>query len=345
MIFLKGIIYLILGIISFFSILSDHDKSSETDQYEEIINDYLESNDGSSTDDYTEADAGSSEYGYTEADSESSDYEYTDYYDDFDDKYYFYNAHHGSADTPDGTTVVVTIFADDKDYAWDPDSDLDNATKSDVNQYLRVAADYLEGVVASYGKTANFITNFETYPDLKYTASFDQQMTKTDDVDYPAWEYIDDNIDMEAIKTKYNADNVIFFMVFNTDEKNSAVTCTRNWYEGMEYPYEIVYLYNFDYDCINGPAVYAHEMLHAFGAPDLYTEDEFYRIDSTVISYVDRYLPNEIMYTCTDLDSYEYTYDRVTNEVTDLTAYYVGLTDHSEVYDEFCLSGNQHFDE
>ena len=250
---------------------------------------------------------------------------------------------HGTADTPEGTTVVVTILADEEKYKWDMESAVDKASVSDINGYLKVAGRFLEQVVSDYGKNATFITDFESNPDLMYRASFDMDMTDTDYVDEPSWLYIDENIDTEAIIEKYNAQNVIFLEVFNSDEYSNAVTCTRNWYEGMEYPYEVIYLYNYDYGQINGPAVYAHEMLHAFGAPDLYTEDEFFNIDGDVISYVENNLQNEIMYTCTDLETYEYTYDRITNEVTDLTAYYVGLTEYSEVAEKLGLTGNEHY--
>ena len=35
--------------------------------------------------------------------------------------------------------------------------------------------------------------------------------------------------------------------LINTDEKCKAITCTRDWYNEMPYPYEMVYLYNIDY--------------------------------------------------------------------------------------------------
>ena len=128
----------------------------------------------------------------------------------------------------------------------------------------------------------------------------------------------------------------------NSDINCSAITCTRNWYEGMPYDYEIVYLFNYDSGLINGPAVYAHEILHTFGAPDLYAEDEEYNISSDFLDYIAKTEPNDIMLTCSDLDSGEYLYDSINNEVTEVTAYYVGLIDSSNIVKKWNLGKSQH---
>lgn len=254
---------------------------------------------------------------------------------------------HGSAGEIDGTTIVVSIFASDPYSDWD--SSRDAKTIANIKEYLSIAGDYLEDVVSDYGKTATFITDFEANPDLRYDMYFEDQLTDPDyldygDIDYDVWEYIYDNIDQSELMTEFNADNVIYMVMVNSDESNEAITCTRNWYDGMPYEYEIIYLYNIDYEEVNCPAVYAHEMLHAFGAPDLYTESEDFRIDEDFLSYVEENMCNDIMLTCTDLSSYEYNYRHVTNEVGEVTAYYVGLTDHSDIVDEWNLRESEHLE-
>ena len=93
----------------------------------------------------------------------------------------------------------------------------------------------------------------------------------------------------------------------------------------MESDNEIVFLYYIDYGQVNPPAVYAHETLHTFSAPDLYTTDPDFGITSRNLSGLQDKYPNDIMLTCSDLSTGEYVYDRITNEITEVTASYIGL--------------------
>lgn len=243
----------------------------------------------------------------------------------------------GSAKTLDGTTIVVSIFADDINTKWDEKDDADKI--KNIYKYLDIAGTYLEDVAAQYNKSASFITVADN---LKYNMTFDMSITEQDKVDNgeldnPVWEFIDKNIDEKALKKKYNAKNVVYMLFVDSDETNTAVSCTRSYYEGMPYNSEIVYLYNVDSDVVNCPAVYAHEILHTFGALDLYMEDEEHNITSDFMTYVKENMPNDIMLTSSDLDSDEYLYDKITNEVGEVTAFYVGLTNRSSVVKDWNL--------
>ncbi len=249
---------------------------------------------------------------------------------------------HGTADTPAGRTIVVSIFGDYEDYTWDFDSDIDLNTKDKVNRYLKIAGDFIEDAAAAYDISSEFITDFYENPDLCYQVSLDYDMSDQYMRDDIVMKYIHKNIDTDALMEKYDADNLIFFYIMNTDYKNRSTTSTRDWYEGMKYPYEVVYLFTIDDVEANCPAVYAHEMLHTFGAPDLYQCDEYYGIDKKALQYIERNYPNEIMYTCSDRRSGKYHYDRITNEVSSITAYYIGLTDISDIVSELGLEESQH---
>ena len=248
----------------------------------------------------------------------------------------------GTANTPVGRTIVVSIFCDDENYSWDFDSKIDRNTVDKTNRYLQIAGDYIENIAKDYGKEAEFITDFQENQDLFYRVFLDCDMSDEDSRDYCVWKYIDKNIDTDTLMEKYDADNLIFFLVNNTDWNNDTITSTRDWYEGMEYPYEIVYLFTIDDKEANCPAVYAHEMLHTFGAPDLYAPDEYYGIDKKTVKYIGDNIPNELMYSCSDAHSQRYLYDRITNEVSEITAYYIGLIDESELVSELGLYTSQH---
>jgi hypothetical protein len=239
---------------------------------------------------------------------------------------------------------VVSVFANDINYKWDLESQTDQASIQNINTYLGIATDFLAKAAADYGKKATFEYDFIRNTDLCYYADF--AIDAADSESYAAEiamnEFIDENINSDLLRNTYDADNIIYFMFLNTDENSEGYACTRNWYEGMEYPYEIVFLYNFDSGNVNCPAVYAHEMLHAFGAPDLYYEDTEYHISQEFLDYVWENMPNDIMYYCSDMETGEYLYDRITNEISELDAYYTGLTDNCELVEKYNLGKSQH---
>lgn len=248
----------------------------------------------------------------------------------------------GSAGDLEGRTIVVTIFGSDDVYSWDY-SYRDKPAKGDIRDFLEIAGDYLEEMAASYGKKSYFITDFIEHEDLSYDADFSPEVFDEDfvyygQIDTLVWDYIDENIDEEFLREKYRADNVVYFFIMNTDVTNDLVTCTRNWYPGTSSDSEIVYLFNVDYGLLNPPAVYAHEILHTFGAPDFYTTSWEYGITNEFIRYVEANLNNDIMYTCSDPVTGDYLYDRIANDYSDLTAYFVGLTDDCSLADEWDLT-------
>ena len=74
------------------------------------------------------------------------------------------------------------------------------------------------------------------------------------------------------------------------------------------------------------PAVYAHEIMHLFGAHDLYEEAEF---TSEVTSYVKQTYPMEIMYRVTDEQGNSYD-EKIINTISPITAYHLGWIDELE---------------
>ncbi|SFI21704.1 hypothetical protein SAMN04487830_13118 [Pseudobutyrivibrio sp. OR37] len=240
----------------------------------------------------------------------------------------------GSALTLEGNTIVVSIFASDTNTNWNDKEDV--AKKSTIYTYLDIACNYLEDAASKYDKKATFISNKK---DLEYSITFDKSITCSEvvdngELDETVWEFIASNIDESTLKQKYDATNVVYMLYVDSDESNTAISCTRDYYDGMPYDSEIVYLYNIDGGTVNCPAVYAHEILHTFGAPDLYTTDDELGITQEVLDYANKNMSNDIMLTCSDLSTDEYNYQEITNEVDDITAYYVGLTSKCEVLNQ-----------
>ncbi len=248
----------------------------------------------------------------------------------------------GSAGEMAGTTVIVSIFPDDKKTSW---SSSDSTLKNDCNKFLGIATDWLSDATAQYSCNSKFIYDWTSNSDLVYETTINGDLTNENDMDSCTWEYIEANIDSEAIKNKYNADNIIYMMFINSPESNTNTSCTRNYYDGMEYPYEVCYMYMHCDGEEETPAAFAHEILHTFGAPDLYSADtdgSNYGITEEYVQEMKNTSSNDIMYTTYDANTNKANFNKITNELTEIDAYYVGLTSSSSVVNQWGFKKSQH---
>ena len=102
-------------------------------------------------------------------------------------------------------------------------------------------------------------------------------------------------------------------------------------------PYETIYLTMGYFDgqpqYVN-PSTVAHEILHAFGASDLYQNTDYlYNISQEYIDFINENELNDIM-RCPETGDAG-NYDSINSEISDITAYYVGLADSSETVDQW----------
>lgn len=284
------------------------------------------------------------------------DCEYEDYEDGYDYEGYEIEAPEntnlkasdyalGTCGEIEGTTLLVSVFLNDSETSWDSNPSVIN----DALKYTGIATDWISESVASYGCSSEFIYDWNEYPDLYYEGSVDVNMVNMSDnpdyVDDTAWKFIDENIDSKALLEKYNADNIGYMLYLNTPKSNHLTSCTRNYYEDMVYPYEICYIYMFFDNQEEAPAGIAHEILHAFGAPDLYLEDtdgENYGVSKQLVKELENTRSNDIMYTTYDAKKGITYYDKVSNDFTDVDAYYVGIIDSCDFVSEWNLKPSQH---
>lgn len=84
------------------------------------------------------------------------------------------------------------------------------------------------------------------------------------------------------------------------------------------------------------PATYAHEILHLFGAPDLYEGSGDPYVDRALIDYVAETYPDDIMVSTYEDDGTS-RFDVITKEISPLTAYCLGLTDTCPELEQFPL--------
>lgn len=228
----------------------------------------------------------------------------------------------GSAGSPDATTLIVSIFANDCNTSWDFEAEEDRATQALMLTHMESATYWLAQQFSVYGAEAHFIYDWEANPDICFTYDFGQLLlVRPDGGGY--WDqagYILENIPSEVLKEKYHAQNIIYMFYFNTDESNTV----NSWSMGNNQHRETEIINVFVRDDLPSGFYYmpasglAHEIMHCFGAYDLY-----YASDSIVQAYVDHCIATnstDIMYT-TNLGAAIY------EDFTQLDAYYLGLVD------------------
>ncbi len=239
----------------------------------------------------------------------------------------------GSCKYLDGTTVLVTIYLDDTSSQWlESDEQL-------VADNMKVACDYLTEQGKEYGKDVNLIYDTSPDGDLVYRISYKEAFAgstrgdKAEQLVYSVYDYIEKKIDSQAILEKYNA-NSIGYMVFIDGE---ADRCTAYCYHlrYKDYYYQEFCLINLRW---NGgyevyPDTYAHEILHLFGARDLYYTSEYSGMSKSFINYVYEEYPSDIMLgSAADIVSYR---DYISSDITKITAYFLGWESYIAELEEY----------
>lgn len=232
---------------------------------------------------------------------------------------------HGSAGFVEGTTVIVSVFANDGCTAWNFETEADLSTRDIMRKHLSSATDWLTRQIGLYGVESRFIYDWEANPDLYYTCDFGNRLLVRQDTGGYLLEetYVLENIPLEALKEKYQAQNIIYIFYFNTDESNTVRSWAVSDQNGEDT--EIINIYarhaRSDGFYYMAAATFAHEILHCFGAPDLYYASE--TIPQDYVDYCERTASWDIMFS-TNLG------ETVLHLFTELDAYYLGLIDHCD---------------
>ena len=195
---------------------------------------------------------------------------------------------------------------------------------------------WLENQCKKWGTSAKFIYDWEKEEDLLHIASLKsfRAAGNSYNVYTRTCKYLDREIDSEQIMKDHNADNIIYIFFYNTPLKNTMTSYTYNYCDVSQYPYEFCNILTGCDGEEEAPAAYAHEILHTFGAPDLYYADPDgynYGITQKYVNYLERTFSNDIMFTTFGAKNNKTYYTKITNKLTELDAYYVGLTKSSKV--------------
>ncbi len=226
----------------------------------------------------------------------------------------------GSSKTLQGTCLFIRVYLSDKE------SHFTENAKQDSFYFLRGAIYYLSHQAEKYNQALTFIYN---EPDTVIDYNIDYIIPRN----YEGWNYneliseIYSLYNVDALVEKYNADNVAFILHINKVGRAFAVQSKKDVelneaaiiyrYSGNEIPDGVQFTRG------DSPT-YIHELLHLFGAIDLYT------LDDKRLALAKQYFPNDCMLVG-DVD-----FSDDSTSIGPLTAYLIGWTEElNEKYQVF----------
>lgn len=255
----------------------------------------------------------------------------------------------GTVKEVEGNIAVVTIVADDASSSWDFESGNGTEVLSKYHDRLGSAMGWLENSIAEYGRDVHFIWDWEEHEELLYDASFETDLGSTINSQkegiFEADEIIASRINSEAIMNSLQADGVVYFFTINSNPKSTNVSCSFDvgsgpersmkdyWYmmeDKEEPPYEfLVLMLNHGGEFIHASTI-AHEFIHSLSVPDLYAASDL--------------IPQEFVDYAWDSNLTDIMQDDWEEgaHITEVTAYYMGLIDHSDMVDEWGLGPSTH---
>ena len=235
---------------------------------------------------------------------------------------------HGTAGFIEGTTLIVSIFADDLNTGWDFDNEVDRAARDLMLTNLNSAVDWLSRQVGVYGVESHFVCDWEVNPDLYYTHDFGERVLARGYVFEE--EYVMDNIPSETLMEKYQAEDIIYMFYYNAGEDNTVRSSATADIHGQETEIIRIHVRNASSDGFRytSAADFAHEIMHCFGAPDLYCTSEF--IPQEYVDYLERTASMDIMFHTNSGST-------VLHLLTPVGAYYMGLVDSCDEVDAWGL--------
>lgn len=248
----------------------------------------------------------------------------------------------GSAGYLRGDVMLVSLYISDEGGVWDEEKE------ANAQSYIKVACDFLEEEAASYDQELELIYDVNECPELMYHVEYDRRASEDEYGHFTRWLYrwIDENVPVAYLQAMYGTDNV-GFLALVADEGGAYTNVyyiedsTKYFNENSVLFYYYTYVRTKDREV---PAVYAHEILHMFGAIDLYEESPDFSPEN--IAYVAETYPDDIMYS-DYWDDGRLNYESIHLSISPVTAYYLGWIDELPEedqegltdYERVCVAG------
>ncbi len=252
---------------------------------------------------------------------------------------------YGNAARLSGRIVIFSIFPSGPDYSWDFAAESDQKLKDNCLKDLSSAVSFLTQKCAEYGSAVEFLYDWNEDPELAAVCVSEHPVAPKEDraAKRSHASLARSLADAPELKEKYQADSVVYLFFVNSGYSNTANPhahdfdardiITGNLLINDLVEYAVINLKYHQVQDENGrkveeadftadDIVIAHEMLHLFGAPDLYAGGE----QGISQEYVDHLLDiksKDIM-----LAGYAGVSKLSQLTLSEISAYYLGLTDH-----------------
>ena len=232
---------------------------------------------------------------------------------------------YGSAGLIAWPTAVVSVYLDSTDgTAWD------EASIAETRAKLDLAVDWIDGQAARYGMSTTLYHDDGTEDSgLFYRETFDGSFVGGVDGEesealYARISALCRSLDSRALHQKYNTSSVAFLFFLPVSGSSYSIVHYLEDGSANYYEYSILYAGDAYTDAPETPAVYAHELLHQYGAPDLYEGSSDYYVTPMLSRYVALHWPDAIMYDTYNPDG-SMSWDEIPQQLCPLTAYRLGL--------------------
>jgi len=247
----------------------------------------------------------------------------------------YQNRHTGSASLITEPTVLVSIFVDEEEDVWTPEE------KAITLNTIKTAYGYIVDTLKDEYKTdVELIYDWTENTDLVYSTRIYESISAY--VETQEERHIDElelewvsQVPYRDLMLKYDTTSIAF-LYFIPHEGCSYSSAhfiddgTFIWNEGCLLYLQDMYSDTYDYET---PPVYAHELLHLFGAEDYYSSADVFSKET--YKALEKNYPNDIMLKQFDMINGVYTTykDSVPFEIGPVTAYSIGIGKEDVVKD------------
>jgi len=238
---------------------------------------------------------------------------------------------HGSAGKMKDTTLVYTVFAGDSECAWDENAD--GALMDEIRLKIDEAESYLVKEAVNYGAIPSFVSDFRKDTSLYAVKEFPVSVHSENGMQElrdAVWKYVDYEVDLLEIMKRYDAVNVVIMVCLKNGGDAAGNVMTVTQYEGMRFPYEMCMIENNEKDSVQEASLYARELLKCFGAKDYELVGKMGEISKEELEIIRSEIPDDIMLM-------EATDEKKEYRLSELTAYYIGLKEESDIREEHNL--------
>lgn len=246
----------------------------------------------------------------------------------------FKTRHTGSVGLISDRTVLVSVFVNEPEDVWI------QSEKDDVLNTCTIAYDFIHDELKSKYKTdTDLIYNWKMDPELAVTVNINEEIPAyvsgkdgEKHMDALEDEWVRE-VDAKALMEKYECESIGFLYLIPHEgcsytSQHFIEDSEETWNEGCLLYLEDMYSPTYERET---PVVYAHELLHMFGAEDYYSDAGIF--SNATYGKLKSMCSEDIMLKNYDMINGVYTtyHDEVRGEISPVTAYLLGIVDEKAI--------------